>query len=230
MSHRARQFRNGYTLVLTLLVLVLAAGAMTGVCRYGMRQTLAASRAEDELQRRWGELSCRNVILINAERILTQAEVARHQPVATLTRQFTLGGQRFTIVLADEQAKVSVNALYAARNKGDLGKTDTSIRTLLIASGTTARVALKPSPVPSNTDPTLIAPRAFGSLGQIVQNASPAELLPVSANLTCWGDGKLNFHRASSSGACESLRRDSRCRSHRSPAHVRRGQSAGAGG
>jgi hypothetical protein len=46
----------------------------------------------------------------------------------------------------------------------------------------------------SSEAPTVVP--VIGSFGQLFPDASAAQLAEVSLNVTCWGDGRINLHRA----------------------------------
>src|SRR5438132_1522253 len=101
--------RRGYVLLLVLFVIALAATAMAAVCRMSLAKSLHASRAAADLQRRWAVLTTRSVLLPQAEAILAKPG----EPVSEVRREIQLGGQSFTLIFGDEQAKANVNLLYA---------------------------------------------------------------------------------------------------------------------
>lgn len=191
---------GGYVLLMVLLVLTISAAAAAGVCRMSLDKALRAARAEDDLQRRWGALSCRTTLLPKAERVLTAAEQPGSKPSAEARLQLPLGRQTFTLIFGDEQAKANVNALYY---QGGLAGTERAVRELTAASGSPAPVELRPSAGGAAADPEDREP-VFESFGQVFGGAPPAALLagrpgrPAPASqLTCWSDGPLNFRRAS---------------------------------
>jgi hypothetical protein len=174
---------NGFVLLMVLVLLALAAAALAGVCRASMQNALASSEDADELQRRWGILSCETALLPHAEMLLQQAEALRRRPVASLDLNFNLGGQDFLVHLADEQAKVNLNFIYQTRGRASV---ESEARAGIRGVRGQARVNLRPG----DGSPPLV------SLGQIF-DASPGDVLAATANLTCWGDGRLNWRRAS---------------------------------
>src|SRR3954469_11264965 len=105
-----RPRRRGYALLMVLLVLALAAAALAGVCRLSLEKAVRASRAAEDLQRRWGVITCRSVLLPRAEDVLSAAQA--DGPTAETRREIRLGDLSFTLVFGDEQAKANVNLLY----------------------------------------------------------------------------------------------------------------------
>src|SRR3954467_10927434 len=103
--------RRGYVLILALGLLALAATLLVGVARASLRHAVEAREAVDGLQRRIGVVSCQAAILPHAQDLLIRQEQRRKAVVASLHTSVTLGGQRFELTVADEQAKANVNAL-----------------------------------------------------------------------------------------------------------------------
>lgn len=207
----------GFVLLLTLVVLALAAVVMVDVSRRGVEHAAAAAEAGHDLQRRWGVASARAAVLPRVDAILDDERRRRGEPVAELAVALDLGEQRFGLVVADEQAKVNLNAVY--REHG----LDAATRAVAAAVGSApgSPIAdLKPDPRSGRGGGPAIAgtiaeeipgmlPGAaavvpFGSWSQVFRDPAPDALLrtdedrrrPV-ASVTCWGDGRLNLMRAS---------------------------------
>ena len=182
---------------MVLLLLAIAAAAMAGVCRASMEKSLRASRAQADLQRRWGVVTFQTVLLPRAERVLSREPT----PVAEVRRDVSLGGQAFTLVFGDEQAKANVNTLFRA---GGLAGTERAVRQ---AAGAADGVRIDLRPLPRTRPPATDdddPPPVFETLGQVFGRTPPAALVaprgasPAAASVvTCWGDGTLNFRRAS---------------------------------
>jgi hypothetical protein len=180
-------------LLLVLFVLAIASAAMATVCRLSLERGVQASRAATDLQRRWAVITARSVLLPKAQALLDRApDTARD-----VRRTLRLGGQSFTLVFADEQAKANVNLLYA---QGKLAGAEREVRNLLADSRGEVPVRLSPLPTPKVREDEDELFMAFESYDQVFGRVSPERLVgtpsPVSS-LTCWGDGKLNLHRAS---------------------------------
>src|SRR6476660_8633708 len=96
---RNHRHPRGYVLLLTLMLLAVAAAALAGACRGALQKALLATRAQEDLQRRWGVLSCRAALLPKAERVLA---VSVDHASAETQFDVTLGGQAMTLVFGDE--------------------------------------------------------------------------------------------------------------------------------
>jgi hypothetical protein len=184
---------------MVLVLLAVMAAALAGLCRQSLRNALAATSDAGDLQRRWGVLSCQAAILPHAELLLSQAETTRRQPVRALDLDFQLGGEEFSVRVADEQAKVNLNFLYDSRGRTNA---ETAARAAARQAGDRLSVSLRPLD---------IAPRLV-SFGQIFTSPGGAisaiDFRAASSDVTCWGDGKLNWRRASAaaiSSQCQPL-------------------------
>src|SRR3954470_8830707 len=195
-DRRARRRQRGYALLLVLFVMALAATAMAAVCRMSLEKTMQASRAEGDLQRRWAVITCRSVLLPKAEAIIARSK----EPASQVAREVRLNGQPLTLIFSDEQAKANVNLLYA---QGGLSGAEREVRAIVQASNAPVTVELRTIPGRGKTFGTANAndddPLAFEGFAQIcARQTTPASLLaaprgiaaaPVTAGLTCWGDG-----------------------------------------
>ncbi len=194
---------SAYVLLMTLLLLVMAAVAMLGVSRLSLQRAVASLREEEELQRKWASLSCRRTLLPRAETILAAAEARSREPVIQVTSTLTLVGQEVRLVFTDEQAKLNLNHIA----------TDESTQCVQSAVGRLAHgpgLEMRFRPLASSAQ--LDVP-SLSSWGQVFQNPSGGQLMgspdgypsPVGA-ITCWGDGRLNFQRTSGEALEERIR------------------------
>lgn len=177
---------------MTLLLLTLAASAMSGLCLRSLRLANASIRAQEELQCRWGKVSCRSSLLPAAKHLLDVEEKQRKEPVARLLTNLKLGGQNFDLIFSDEQAKANLNAIWERRGRGGA---EMAARRLMGTSN--LRVALAPR---LSKNPNAIP---LESLGQIFAKSSAKQWITTDERspapidqLTCWGSGTLNFRRA----------------------------------
>ena len=224
LDHSAgvRHSRPGYVLVLTLVVLALAASAMVGLSRAAMLQSLSARRAEERLQRRWGTLTCTATLLPNVEKILAREEADLGRPAGAKQATIVLGRQTFDLVVADEQAKLDANALVYYRGRA---AAEAAVRKVLredkvarlrvrFLAGSTRPLA--PSITGDTPDGDEDADRTdddpegelerpdyrpIQSFGQMFADELPGEL--AGAGITCWGDGAVRLRRASPTALAE---------------------------
>jgi hypothetical protein len=187
----ARLRRSGFVLLVTLVLIMLAALAMITISRAAILRMQAASEAQVELQRRWGCLGFRSILLPHCQDLLGRAELQRAEPVPVLHRTLILGDQTFKLTFSDESAKV--NAGFLIRRQGK-DQAELTVRRLSLGSPLAAgNVHLRIPPGSSG-------PKCFGDvfdgrtpkvLFDNEMGSSPLEVL------TCWGDGRVNIHRAS---------------------------------
>jgi len=197
---RKRNAHRGYVLVMTLLLLALAAVALSAVAAESHARATQALRAQEQLQRHWGALSCQHALLPNVAAII---EAARRQPDGAGPSLLKLGGQTFVLVFGDEQAKVNLNTLSLAVGTSGVRS---ALQRLIKTNADEISIHLSPSVVQeTGADGKPVDRLKFLSFGQVFDKASPAALMGNDAgtlrgfatNLTCWGDGKLNFTKAS---------------------------------
>ena len=204
-------YRRGYVLVVTLGLLVLAAGLMVAVGRASLRHAVAARLAADDLQHRWGVISCRTAVLPYADLILLTAESKSHTATPVLHARVQLGEETFDITVADELAKANVNVLL---EHTDVGMAEERLRQSLSGTGLIQNIHLRPDPTlrspdgpnaatAPSTQPVDGLPRWITGFGQVFNDASPDQLLlsrtgvRITDLLTCWGGGRLNIRRIS---------------------------------
>ncbi len=218
MTRRERHL-EGYVLLMTLVLLALAGAAMATVSRHSAARAVQALEAQRQLQLRWGVRSCRKFVLPQAEGLLERAESTQRQPVVHAHTTLELGGQRFDLIVTDEQAKLNVNILLARDERTSLGDAPRHLRDLLLrlgSGGGNATVRLRPVLVNTPDRPGMNDTGAkLVSYGQVFEIPSPESLLNlsrpedgVSHAVTCWGDGRINLRRCSLDAAailCEGV-------------------------
>lgn len=195
---RRRQFREGYVLIMTLVLITIAALSTAGVARRSLQLAHEAIEAQARLQRHWGATSCRRLLLENAEEIFLELEKEyedgeRPWPAPHLLQsQVQLAGMNYRLWLSDEGAKLNLNTLTA--------RLPNERRQMLFHfSGNEIPFALHPDLSPAAKRKK----RWFSSWGQVVNlnevlDAGPLDqLLRATSKITCWGSGKLNIRRTS---------------------------------
>ncbi|MEM7557552.1 MAG: hypothetical protein AAF394_00380 [Planctomycetota bacterium] len=127
VNRNQRKVRSGYVLVLVLVTLVLAA---TLLVRLASRTKELRVQGIDEvtsLQEKWGQLSCERAALGQAathfERIEKNRDLAIDSPFPSQVRQsLALGGMRFDMLVADENAKANLNLVLDVASEREEGK------------------------------------------------------------------------------------------------------------
>jgi type II secretory pathway pseudopilin PulG len=191
---RKQKRQKGFVLVLVLAMLAIAALLSAGIARRSLDQSVAVAKKQKEMQRRWGEISCRQAVLNRAEILLRTEELRAGTTVPILQAIVTLEDQTFLLILSDEQAKLNLNTVF--RN-GDL----TEVRQVLFTGSAAWQIRLRPD---SRATKSNIYPPAFVSWGQVYDftelgNNPKKNYLPLTQlgeRTTCWGNGLLNINRA----------------------------------
>jgi hypothetical protein len=195
-------------LVVTLGLLVLSSTLLVAVGRMAVQHALAAREAQEELQRRWGVISCQQAVMPFAEKILANAEAQQKRPVPLLKSRVLMGNQSFDLIVADEQAKANVNAMLESMH--DRSTVESHLRQGMSGSGLVNNIHLHPAPIKTaSTQPAsqpasapMGVPRWIDGMGQVFDSVTPGQLVssgsaPPAQRLTCWGTGAINILRAS---------------------------------
>jgi len=214
----ARRERSGVLLLVVVACILIAGLAMVGIARQSLRMATAAVNTESELQQRWGVISLQRTLLKGAPVIFKNSDKASliagsKGPFPSKVRsEVLLGGIKFNLLLADEEAKLNLNSAYHRRGK------NTAQQLAERMKGVGAlRVRLMPE-VPSadnrqrndsgasdeeSAESETSLPAAFRHWGQVFDLASisvavpPGQMIPnASSKLTCWGRGAVNITRA----------------------------------
>lgn len=213
--------QSGYVLIVTLVIIVMSGVLLASTARISMEHAAQARRSEQDLQRRWGMISIRQLMLPNASTFLANAYdraklsyESRGKQLAgrgispgsppqfqrSIQLPFMLGRMRFSVLLRDESARVNINRIYDQTASMD------QTRRIISAISGAASAGLKLAPVAGfavgqfNQEDR----RAFNHFSQVFSDASPERLIGplheddgLIAHLTCWGSGRLNIQRCS---------------------------------
>jgi len=212
----AAQGRGGFALLMSLMVIALAAAALAGLARRSTVAALDARGAAERLQRRWAVVSCRETLLNRAEAVLAEAEgigiadgdnrkqSSRKKPVARVRVNCKLAGIPYELVFTDEQAKFNPNSILTGRGRAEaegVVSRLSGVRRVRRELEMTVKLRTVPLTVSSNSSVEALPP--VGGYGQMFRNASP-ELLAgdrwhagAADEVTCWSDGRVNVRRAS---------------------------------
>ncbi len=200
MTGHAETSRRGFILVMTLMLIAIAAVALVSVGRSSMGLAVDAVQARQDLQRRWGSISCRHTTLALAPIILDRAGADPDPSPGSIHTQVQLNGWHYSLTLSDEQAKVNINTMLH-----DHGRevTRTFIRRQCGGQPWSDEITL---PTTHRPAPTRDIHQEEGSHRDIisVNHFLPAydpggidqtDSYPLDT-LTCWGDGRINLTRA----------------------------------
>jgi len=189
--------RRGYILLMTLLLIAIAGIALASIERLSLTRAIEATRAEEDLRRRWLWTTTQTTLLAQASQIMEDAQADAGQPVVQHLVPLTVGSCQMELTFTDEQAKPNLNTLWNTRSPEQCQET---LQHLLESTGGGVPFVLQPTPKDLST---LYGEATFGRYGQVFPHPEPAVLLggpgatagPAAA-LTLWGSGQLNFHRA----------------------------------
>ena len=196
--------RGGYVLITTLLIIAMAGIVAASVASKSMSLAVAALKAEEELQYRWGTVSCQRVAF--SQELETSSGTSSASPelpeLATSSCVIFLNGQVFDVRLDDESSKLDVNVLYENSN---FSNTVSVVRKLKRVSGLRAKLRPLSSGRSRKTNED-----AFEAWGQVFQSSGAIEDFPIalkeaSKSLTCWSH-RLNYRNCSDKVLFESAK------------------------
>jgi hypothetical protein len=190
-------------LVMVLVLLAVAAFSLAGIARRSLQAAEEAATAQADLQRHWGVLSALRLYLPSAE-ILLEGEAKKMSlqsqgwPLPPcISSEFALHGLQFSVLLADEDAKVNLNAVFRQGTDGA-----SQVAAVVGQMGGTDGTALSLQPIAdagTQRDPMVF--RSWGQVFDLSQDTSAGEaagrLKDQTREITCWGSGRLNIRRAS---------------------------------
>jgi hypothetical protein len=190
---------------MVLALLLVCALCLTGLARRSLESGEQVATAQTDLQRRWGVLSCVRTYLPLAQDLLEGESAklpaeARTWPMpSSVAAEFDLGELHFSVLLADEDAKVNLNAV--CRDDSDGPRTAASIVEQSAAGVDGLAVNVQPLPTESVVNRASVAFRSWGQVFESTDSAGPGEfaarLRDATRAITCWGSGRLNIQRAS---------------------------------
>lgn len=188
---------------MVLFLLSVAAISLAGVARRSLESADEAATAQADLQRRWGVLCALRLYVPAADALLEgEAKKLSSQgqgwPLpASISSEFVLHGLQFTVLLADEDAKVNLNAVF---RQGPDGASQVAAVVGQLAG--TDGAALQVQPIAEDgTKQNSTAFHTWGQVFDLTQDVSSGDaacrLRDQTREITCWGSGRLNIRRAS---------------------------------
>lgn len=175
-----------------MVVLSISAVILTSSAALSLAKVSRANDAHNQLQRKWATRTSRNC----AFKSIYKNFLFRNSKVEMFASRFELAGLKVLLLQTDEQSKVNINTLAQYNSTGNL---QLRVNKLLVQNF---------MPVQSKLTPVEIG-TPYQSLDQIFKG-EPADYIneqtmrTAADNITCWGDGQLNFKSASVS-AMEAL-------------------------
>jgi hypothetical protein len=207
MRRRPKRARRGFALVMTLVLVALAVATLARIASRGVALVLEARTRSERLQAEWAALSCRLVVLENAERLFGDSDaVAEAAGVgwpypSERYGAFRIGKVMHHFLLADEQAKLNLNTVYELE--------PTTLAGILAEAQHAATAPLRRDAA-APVRPLGAEGRPYDSWGRVVDLArlSTAEagaesLVAITRQFSIVEEGRLNVRRATD----DSLRR-----------------------
>ena len=197
---------HGYVLVMALVLIAMAASVLAIMAKRSVFDASDVLHAQAQFKEHWAAYSlsksllpqAREVMALILEKETLLESTPDQQPISVVHFEVQLGGLTYQLALADEQAKANVNQLL--KNKGNSSDTAQAIRNLMNRTQIADIPVIELKPYTWKENPNIAK---LHTLGQIFKNVTPSKLCSTDSEekealdvLTCWGDGKLNFHTA----------------------------------
>ncbi len=116
--------KKGFVLLLVLVAIIIVGVSLTATARRSLDASLAAIESQRSMQRRWGMVSCQRALLPAAAGLFDVSDLKTRKMrgkqlafPAIIEDRVVLGGQTFDLLLADEDAKANLNAIYDVGSK-----------------------------------------------------------------------------------------------------------------
>lgn len=229
MTRRRLAPRRAFLLLAVAVALALGSVLVARVARHSLRLATDARDRRAALQERWGAASCQRTLLALARELFEARDRAWQEsaaegepPPPRYATSIVLGGQRFDLLLADEDAKPNLNAIYAHDGPAAVERTVRIVARANPALPVRLAPEVGPPPrratSPRRTPTTLPRPAdpeaepaeeppppatAFRTWGQVfdLARARPPEgarlaLPTVTGGVSLSGTGRLNLRRA----------------------------------
>lgn len=176
--------RAGFILITVLAMLTFAILAATAVARQSLRMALESQRVESQLQSKWLRHTLRHSLLPQAGAILGPPKyVGEHvtEPKSRLSLQLSLNDETFTLIVADEQAKLNVNRYRELANR-------TRVESVVRRAYAGTSIRLRQTAFSDKHDM-----QSWGEVFDLsLRHTTPAELAAATSTITCWGSGAIN--------------------------------------
>ena len=227
MRRQRGRLRNGFVLVMVLTAIIVVGVAMTTTARKSLLASVAAIESQQAMQRDWGMRSCQQVLL-NAgaqifeisDRNVKSQRGKRVTLPSIIEDRVILSGQTFDLILADEDAKAELNALYDAGGKRAVERAISQVSGAFDAR-TTRLMPVRPSTQSIKRDededsstetetgsgietPVVEVTPAFRSWGEVFDlvqvhqlAGDDRQLAKMTRALSLQSSGRLNVFRAS---------------------------------
>ena len=175
--------QRGFVLLMTLVLLALAAVVLVDLSRRSVRRAVQATHAQAELRHRWAAASARAALLTRPEAVLEQAPPSESgAPAIAAARIIHLNGTPHLLRLSNEQAKANLNTLFLHEGRSDAARAAAALTESVPDTG---RISLAPDPRASIELSPEAPPPSPGSPQRILQ-AGPIPLDGSLRPLSSW--------------------------------------------
>ncbi len=183
--------RCGFVLLLALLILTLAVVLLSRLATQSLRLATQLRAAEQRLQQDWAVWSATTILLGRAESLLAKADSREGKAATSRVLELSLGEAQLRVVVTDESSLLNVNSLRTTLGNARAATLVRKYSGELEAAELSSRFVAEP--VHGNT---------FDSFADVFRDAAePRQLESLlqspDRQLTCWGNGRLNYQRAS---------------------------------
>lgn len=193
-GRRRKRLRDGVILLIVLMAIVVLTTTLASVARSNTQTQITVLQKQRRLQQRVAMTTTQRAVM-SVARIGFGRQSAGAPAARAFGETISIGGVKLNLVIADEDAKVNLNALY---DRADRLSCEQAIGDQVPLSAQRA-IDLRPRrPSGSSAD------RAFASWGEIfdypvlVQSEGDLRVLAeMTRELSLWGTGRLNVWRAS---------------------------------
>jgi len=178
-------------LLLALLILTLTVVLLSRLATQSLRLATQLRAAEQRLQQDWAVWSATTILLGRAESLLAEADSREGKAATSRVLDLSLGEAQLRVVATDESALLNVNSLRTTLGNARAATLVRKYSGELEAAELSSRFYAEP--VDGNT---------FDSFADVFRDAAEPQrmasfLQSPDRQLTCWGNGRLNYHRAS---------------------------------
>lgn len=185
-------------MVMTLILLALAATLLAGTASHSMRSASEAMQTHRDLQRRWAAISARRTLLDRAGELFSELDTQTNEfdQRSDFTVITKLGEFDLEVLVADEDAKLNLNSVYRNTETGKVAVI--AERFAFKNENPGVEVRLLPQLGAQDNDSL----SAFETWQQVFRHAdggiaSPVALKRATRRITCWGSGRVSVARAS---------------------------------
>jgi len=186
----------------TLLIIAMAGILTVGIARNSMNLAVASLEAEQDLQDRWGAISCQRIGFSEGARMVRLSSEISDRPTKDSTCEILLNRQWFQVRFEDESAKLDVNTLFENTNRKNAISVIRKFQ-----PNRSLTIKLSPLRESQRRKPTEDAFEAWGQVF-VASNGNhdyPAAIRQLSQHLTCWSR-RLNYQNCSDRALFESTK------------------------